>query len=106
MDSDMDTRQDIEPETDAFAGADLSMVPADRPNGHQETRATDAPHAWFRAAVNCAVPLTETRRGGWVPGERRGSTVNGWADISGARRPAGTFVTPVSVLEYQLPNGF
>lgn len=52
MDSDMDTRQDIEPETDSFAGTNLSLVPADRPNGHQETRATDAPHAGYRAAIS------------------------------------------------------
>ena len=53
MDSDMDTLRDIEPERDAFAGTDLSMIPADRPNGApQEIRGTDAPHAGFRAAVS------------------------------------------------------
>ncbi|MBT2523423.1 hypothetical protein [Arthrobacter sp. ISL-28] len=48
----MNTPQDIEPETDAFAGIDLSMVQADRPNGPQKTRGTDAPHARFRSAVS------------------------------------------------------
>jgi hypothetical protein len=53
MDSDVDIiRRDIEPETDAVAGTDLSMVPADRPNGPQETWGLDAPHAEFRAAVS------------------------------------------------------
>jgi hypothetical protein len=50
MDSDVD-RQDIEPDTDALAGTDLSMVPAGAANGPQETRGTDAPYAGFRSAV-------------------------------------------------------
>lgn len=52
MDSDMDTLRDIEPEGDVFAGTDLSLVPADRPNGPRETRGTDAPYVGFRAAVS------------------------------------------------------
>lgn len=40
MDSDMGTPQDIEPEINAFAGTDLSAVPADNLNGLQETRRT------------------------------------------------------------------
>ena len=51
MDSDTGTPQDIEPETQAFAGTDLSAAPADDPNGPLETRGTDDPHAWFRPSV-------------------------------------------------------
>jgi hypothetical protein len=51
MDSDMDTPQDIGPETDAFAGTDFPGVHADAPNGPQESWETEAPHAWFRSAV-------------------------------------------------------
>jgi hypothetical protein len=48
----MDTPQDMEPETDAFAGIDLSMVAADCPNWPQEIWGTNAPHSGFRSAVS------------------------------------------------------